>query len=189
MSKLIANQIAHRAGTGIVSVAADNRIVSTGPGSIYAPGTVLQVKTSSSGPAAQTISSAAPVAITGLSITIAPYFANSLMVITGQIQANSPHVSSFSIYRDGAATVDTTGFTNSNQPNMQFTTFDNADVTSRSWVWPIMHFETANTTGNITYQAYATAAWAGTPRSLVINNRVSADMAGFSHITVMEVAQ
>lgn len=189
MSKLVTNQLGHRDGYGTVTLLENNSIVSVGPGTIYAPGTVIQSKTSLSGPAAQTISSLTPVAVSGLSVTIAPNFSNSLMVVMGQIQSNSPHVSSFAVYRNAAVTVSTSGFSNLNQPDMQFTTYTGTDVTAQSWVWPIMHFETAGTTGNITYQVYATAGWNGTARALVINNRVAADMAGFSHITVMEVAQ
>lgn len=181
MSYVRANTIVSMSGRGTIKVDPTNIL--------YAPGHAIQVQSVMIGPATQTISSATPVAVTGLSIAFTPKNANSLILIMCQISSNSPHVSSFAIYKNAAATVSTTGYTNSNEANMQITTYVGTDVTSELWAWPIMHQELAGNTTARTYQVYASAAWAGTPRSLIINNRGSVDMASFSYMTIMEIAQ
>jgi hypothetical protein len=180
MSKIQANAIQSRTGTTI-TIPSSTRL--------YAPGHTLQTQTVIIGPTPQTISSATPVAVTGLSIAITPFSANSLILVECQISSNSPHVSSFGIFKNAAATVSTTGQTNNNEANMQITTYMGADVTSHLWCWPIHWSETAGSTTARTYQVYATASWVNVNRTLTINNRPSNDMASFSFMTVTEIAQ
>jgi hypothetical protein len=180
MSRIQTNTIQSRTGS-VITIPSNTRL--------YAPGHTLQVQTVISGPAIQTIVSATPVAVTGLSIAFTPFSANSLILVECQISANSPHVSSFGIFKNAATTVSTAGQTNNNEANMQITTYMNADDSSQLWSWPIHWNETAGSTTARTYQVYATASWAGVNRTLTINNRPSNDMASFSFMTVTEIAQ
>lgn len=98
-------------------------------------------------------------------------------------------VTSFGVYRDGVATVSTSGFTNTNQPNMQVTMHTgNAANASNIFRHPVFHYEVAGA-GERTYQIYATDGWSGTANALYINNRADNDMTSFSHMIVMEIAQ
>lgn len=189
MSKIRLSEFANSTGTGNISLTAGHKLVGTDMGSIASPGTILQVKTAVSGPARQGISNLNPVAITGLSVTITPRYATSLIVVEAHISSTITFVTSFGVYRDGVATVSTSGFTNNNQPNMQVTTHTGeAANAERMYRTPVYHFEVAGS-GERTYQIYATDGWAGVANTLYINNRASADMASFSHMLVMEVAQ
>ena len=86
-------------------------------------GNILQVKRAYSGPASQIITSLDPVLITGLSLEITPISALSTMILTANISASEGYVISYGIYKNGAPTVSTTGATNSNQPDMQTTSY------------------------------------------------------------------
>lgn len=181
MSTLRVNTLDGATGGGLITVASG--------ASMYAPGSIVQMQFARSGPTKQTINSATPTAVTGLSVSITPKSASSIIYIQCQISTNAPHVSSFGVFKDGAKTVSTTGFTNSNEDGMQFTTYVGSDTTGYLWCFPLMHYEVAGSTAARTYQVYATAAWVGTSRALTINDRDTTDMAGFSYMTVMEVAQ
>lgn len=172
-----------------ITVPVNNAIVASSNGSLVAPGTLLQSQFARSGPTRQTISSATPVAVTGLSITIAPLYANSLILVSAQIQSNYTYVCSFAVFKDGVSMVSTSGQTNSNEANMNFTTYLGTNRTNEFWSMPLRFSETAGSTDARTYQIYATSAWQGTPTTLYINNRDSSDMAAFSYMTVMEIAQ
>ena len=155
-------------------------------------GSVIQVQTAVSGPARQTITSAAgsaPQAVTGLSVTIIPRFADSRILIQAFVAGSATHVHSLAIFKDGAATVSTSGQTNNNYPNMQVTTYIGTSSTDYMQVWPVTHVETAGTTTARTYQVYALSRWQNTAYNTYINNRASNDMASFSHIIVYEIAQ
>lgn len=190
MSKLRVNEITHKTGTGNVVVPTGNKIVGTDVGSVYAPGSVIQVAYASSGPARQTISSGTPVAITGLSVEFTPKFANSLIVINAQISSNLVHVSSFGVFQDGVSVVSTSGQSNSNEPNMNVTTYIGSSSAGEMWCIPIIWGGSAGSTTPRTYDIRGTARWAdGTIYALQINNRDSNDMASFSAMTVTEIAQ
>lgn len=149
-------------------------------------GNVLQVKRAYAGPTIQTIASLTPVLITGLSLTITPISALSTMIITANVVASNGFVISFGIFKDGVATVSTAGQTNSNEPNMQATSYirnDNGYLTSTM----VMHYETSGSTTPRTYAVYGTSGWAGVVYTFYVNNRGSNDMACFSTIDVMEV--
>jgi hypothetical protein len=155
-------------------------------------GSVIQVQTAVSGPARQTITSAAgsaPQAVTGLSVTITPRFADSKILIQAMVAGSATHVHSLAIFKDGAATVSTSGQNNNNYPNMQVTTYLGTSSTDWMQVWPVTHVETAGTTTARTYQVYALSRWGNTAYTTYINNRASNDMASFSHIMVYEIAQ
>lgn len=158
-------------------------------GKIDAPGTVVQVKTAMSGPIRQTITSTSPVAITGLSINFTPKYADSLILIDAQISTSATHVASFGIFKDGSATVSTSGETNTNEPNMQTTWYIGTSSPDYMQTIPVKHFEISSNTTARTYAVYATSGWAGVAYSLYINNRQNNDMAAFSVMTVTEIAQ
>ena len=181
MSTLRVNTLDGATGGGLITVASG--------AAMYAPGSTVQTLFARSGPTKQTISSATPTAVTGLSVTITPKAASSIIYIQCQISTNAAWVASFGVFRDGAKTVSTSGFNNQNEDGMQFTIHDGSDVTSRLWCFPLMHYETAGSTTARTYQVYATTAWQGSTRNLTINDRDSSDMASFSYMTVMEIAQ
>lgn len=163
------------------------RIVVPASNVLSAPGHVLQVQYATTGPTKQTISSADPVAVTGLSISFTPKSSTSNILACATLLTNAVYVSSFAIYNNGAATVSTTGQTNSNQPNMNLTTYIGSTTTDNSNLFSVYMQEASGSTTARTYAVYATSGWAGTPYSLQINNRNSNDMAGFSYFWVMEI--
>jgi hypothetical protein len=148
---------------------------------------VVQIKTAMSGPARQVISSITPVGLTGLSISFTPKYTSSIIIIEAQIITNLAYVSSFGVFRDGIATVNTTGQTNTNEPNMQSTTFTGSTTTDWLWSLPLLYSEISGSTNTRTYQIFGTSGWSNTAYSLIINNRNANDMASFSHMTVMEL--
>jgi hypothetical protein len=171
---------------------ANNNVITVPSGhQIYAPGSVVQVQVVRSGPTSQTISSQTPVAINGLSISFTPKFATSRILIQAQISTSATYVSSFGVFKDGLATVSTTGVNNSNEPNMQITTyFVGASSTPDAlYSIPVVHFETALSTTARTYDVRATSGFSGVTYDLRINNRGDGIMSSFSHMVVTEIAQ
>ena len=181
MSVVKTNRITTSTGTGSIVIPAGN--------TLYAPGHVVQVQVATSGPALQTINNTLPVAVTGLSIDFTPISATSRILIQIQLATAATFVTSYGIYRDGSPTVDTTGFTNLSNPNMQLTTYIGSNVDSEMWSVPIMWSEIAGSTDMRTYALYASSSYSATISNLRINNRGSNDMASFSHMTIMEIAQ
>jgi len=180
MSKLIVDTIEGRSANGnIITIPATQ--------TLYAPGHVIQVQTVRIGPARLTIASTTPVLITGLAIAFTPRNANSRILIQALVHGSATYVSSYAIFKDGVATVSTTGQTNINEPNMQVTTY--YGTSSADWLWsmPVFHTEFAVNTASRTYGVYTTSGYAGTWTNN-INNRSSNDMAGFSYLTVTEIA-
>lgn len=168
-------------GSGLITVPSNNLL--------YAPGSILQVQTASSGPTRQTISSTAAVAITGLAVEFTPLFATSRIVVHAQISTTATYVSSFAVFKNAVNTTSTAGFTNSDEANMNFTIHNGVDTSDYLYSFPLLWSEVAGSIAMRTYQIYGSSAWAGGTRSLHINNRNSNDMASFSHMTVTEIAQ
>lgn len=188
MSILRVDAIQGSGGTGPITVSTGSSIVGTDTGSVYSSGSIIQMKFAKSGPARQDISSGTPVLITGLSVSITPKSASSILYIHAQLTTNAAHVSSFGVFKDGSKTVSTTGYTNSNEDGMQTTIYTGSDTTDYLYSIPVIHYETAGSTTARTYAIYGTASWSGGNRTLMINNRNGNDMASFSHMTVMEIA-
>lgn len=147
---------------------------------------IVNIATAVSGPALQTISSATPVTITGLSVNYTPAGANTTIFIFANICHSVSNVISFGVFKDGVATVSTTGFSNLNEPNMQATYYlgNNVGLIQNTH---FMHYETAGSTVPRIYDIRATAAYNGSITALYINNRSSNDMACFSHMVIMEI--
>ena len=180
-AKLIVDTLEGRsAGSNIITVPTGH--------TLYAPGHIVQVQTAVIGPARISISSTSPTAVTGLSVSITPKNANSRMVVYAAVHGSSTYVNSYAIFKDGIATVSTSGQTNNNEANMQITTYKNSSSNDLLWVEPLMHTELSGSTAARTYQVYVTSGWSGTTYTTHINNRNSNDMAGFSYMWVMEIA-
>lgn len=156
---------------------------------VNASGAIVQQAFARSGPAAQTIVSIDPVLITGLSITMTPLYADSIMSVEAVISTNNAYVSGYGVYKDGLPTVSTAGFTNTNQHDLQLTVYEQGTGGSAGDMYavPIMHYETAGDLLPRTYGIYATSGWAGAAYTLIINNRNLGDMASFSYMTVKEI--
>lgn len=150
------------------------------------PGTVNVVR-AVIGPAITTVNSTTPVDV--MSVSITPSHANNIIVVIATIVYTHAYgsVSSFGIFKNGTATVSTSG--NGNENNMQYTTYFNAFQASDMQSIPLMHTELAGTTSPITYSVAVTNGWGGTPANLYINGRVGDDMGGFSYLTVFEIKQ
>jgi hypothetical protein len=189
MSRLRVNTLASRTGTGNISVPTGNVLRGTDLGSVYAPGSVIQAFNSVSGPVRYTFASLTPQVIPGLSITFTPLFANSIILVQASVSGSQTHVNSYGVFRNGATTVSTAGQTNLNEPDMQVTQYLGTATTENIYQVPVMHFETAANTVSRTYAIYVTSGWSGTTYSTFVNNRNSNDMASFSYMTVMEIAQ
>lgn len=183
MSVLKVNNLVSVAGSSLITVPSGN--------SLYAKGHAVQTKTASSGPARQSITSLTPVAVDGLSISFTPLNANSRIIIKAQISTSATYVSAFAVYKNAAPTVSYSlaAFVNNASANMQFTSYIGADTNDYMLSYPLIWSEVAGSTAARTYQIYAMSGLSGSVRTLHINNRNSNDMAAFSHMTVMEIAQ
>jgi hypothetical protein len=160
------------------------------PGSfLIAPGNILQVQTAFSGPARQTISSTIPVLIDGLNISISPYKADSIILIQTLITGSLTHVNSIGILKNLANTVSTIGQTNSNEPNMQVTTYFGDAVNTSMRNSFLTWSEVAGSTLQRTYSCYTTSGWSGTTYTTHINNRNENNTAAFSYMIAMEIGQ
>lgn len=160
----------------------------TGNWSSAPPGTIIQMQTAEAGPARQTISSLTPVAITGLSINFTPRNSTSKIVIQAYVNASHTHVASYGIFEDGSVTYNTSGYTNTNEGNMDFTHYigsSSADYMVGTTFHTVLD---ASSTTTRTYQVYGTSAWNGTLYNLYINNRASNDMASASRMIIYEIA-
>ena len=136
----------------------------------------------------QTIRSATPQPITGLSVTLTPKEVGSVIEVVAYVSTNANYVSSFGVFRDGLPTVSTNG--NPNENNMQFTVFPYTGSISPNHMYmlPLYHYEVVNDRTPRTYQVYGTSAWRGTLYRLIINDRYDSDMRSFSYMTVREIS-
>lgn len=147
---------------------------------------VLQMRQAVTAPIIQTISSLTPVIITGLSIPFTPRSSTSRIIITANVVYSTSLVVSLAIFKDGAATVSTTGQTNNNEANMNFTNYirNNAGYITQGVV---LFSEISGSTTTRTYDVRCTAGWGGTVYATYINNRSSNDMACVSTLDIMEI--
>jgi hypothetical protein len=115
----------------------------------------------------------------------------SRILIQAFVSTSATYVSAFGIYKNGAPTVSTAGFTNQTFPNMQVTRYGDAGTGSPEYMHniPVTHTEPALTTATRTYQVYGLSKWYTGTYNLWINNRNSNDMAAFSHMIIYEIAQ
>ena len=153
-------------------------------------GTIIQVKTAQSGPATQVITSTTAQPITGLSVDFVPRSSTSKILVTAAISSTLTYVTSFAVYQDGSPTADTTGFTNDNEPDMDFTSYWGGTTTDdgRMYMTNLQTTLDAGSTNSRTYEIRGVSGWVNVANNLYINNRSSGDMASFSRMAVYEVA-
>jgi hypothetical protein len=159
-------------------------------------GAVLQVVYATSGFVNQTINSATPVALTGLSATITPKFANSMILIEGVVAASWSYVSGVYIFKNGTSLIPAHGSNSqSGGTNVLWTTFNRpADVDSTihgASVFPfsILYRDLPNSTSAITYDFRANSGYNGGANPYYLNNRSFGDMLSSSYIKITEIAQ
>ena len=126
-------------------------------------------------------------AIPNLSISITPKYATSKILLLAMLNTNGQHVTSYGILRNGATLG---GSANSNVAGGAIaTTYYGSDVGSNMYNQFIQYLDTAGTTSAITYAAALSASWAGTPRTIYINDRDTSDMKCSSTLTALEILQ
>ena len=160
----------------------------TGNWSSAPAGTIIQMQTAETTPARQTISSLTPVAITDLSINFTPKNSTSKIIIQAYINASHTYVSSYGIFEDGSATNSTSGYTNTNEGDMDMTFWSGSSGSDLLWATTFHTVLDASSTTTRTYQVYATSGWNGSTYTLYINNRGPNDMASVSRMIIYEVA-
>jgi hypothetical protein len=185
MSNLIVGQLQ--------GLPANNFRISLASGSsLSIPGSIVQVGVANTGFVNQTITSATPQQITGLSISITPRSSANLIIVDSVISASWSHVASAHVFKDGVNVTPAHGGNNqSGGTNAIWTHYASAFGTSADKVmpFPLQWYEVSGSTATRTYSIRANSGWAGGADSLFINNRNSLDMLGSSWMRVMEVAQ
>jgi hypothetical protein len=178
----------------ISGLAVNNNVVSIPSGhTLHAPGSVVQVVYASSGFVNQTINSATPVALTGLSATITPKFANSMILIEGVVAASWSYVAGVHIFKNGSNLIPAHGGTNqsggTNALWIHYISAQEAARTNQVFPFPILYKDLPNSTSPITYDFRANSGWAGGSEAFYLNNRAGQDMLSSSYIKLTEVAQ
>lgn len=193
MSSLRVNSIANRTGAGNVTVPTGNAIVGTDIGSVRAPGNIIQVQYATSGFVNQTINSASPVLLSGMSVNITPRFANSRIIVQGMVTASWSYVSSVHVFRNGVDLVPGHGGNNQSGGNTalwtQYLSGSEAQAGNQVLTFPVIYQDTPGVTTLLTYDLRANSGWSGGNTPFYFNNRSSPDMLGSSTMMVMEIAQ
>jgi hypothetical protein len=172
----------------------NNNVISVPSGhKMHSPGSVVQVVYATSGFTNQTINSASPVALSGLTATITPKFANSMILIEGVVAASWSYVAGVHIFKDGSNLIPAHGGTSqSGGTNALWITYlssQEAARTNQVFAFPILYRDLPNSTSAITYDFRANSGWAGGSEAFYLNNRAGQDMLGSSYIKLTEVAQ
>lgn len=154
---------------------------------------ILQVVTATSGFTKQTFASSTPVQLTGMSVTIRPYFANSKILIMGVVTASWTYVAGVHIYKNLFDIIGSHGSNLQNGGSSSIWTYYNQGIgagTGSLRPMSLQYMDTANSTNNITYSIYANSGWNGAaPDTFYFNTRDTDDMLSSSYLTVMEIAQ
>ena len=186
MSRLRVNQLMARDGAGAIQIAAGSRVQGSDPGSIVAPGQVVQVRSVRTQPLPYTISAQDIAAIPELSITITPIFANSKMLLTAMLNTNGRHVSTLGFLKGGVPVITNS---NNNSNGSIATVYYGFDSASLAYNQYIEFLDDVASLAPITYQAAGSASWAGVIRPFIINDRTESDMRSVSSMTIYEIAQ
>jgi hypothetical protein len=169
--------------TGAIQTTAGKPLLNT-------TGSIIQVVYASTGFVRQTISSASPVAVNGLSCTITPTSSTSRIIITAELTGSWTYVASMTIFRNGASLIANHGGNNQTGtgPIADFTLY-NTGATTSNYIhrYPLIYQDTPGSTSAQTYQIYANAGWNGGTNAFYVNDRDSADMLSQSCMYVMEV--
>jgi len=158
-------------------------------------GSVLQVKTATTGYVTQTINSTTPVLIEGLEVTLTPRDANSIILVQATIPGNWTYVSSVFIYKDGVTAIPDHSGDGLNQATSgntalwtRYNSLETTANTNQLKPMSVTYYDTAGTANSVTYSIRAMAGWSGAATVTIINNRPSLDMLSQSIMTVMEIA-
>ena len=149
------------------------------------PGTIVQVKHVQTsnwvGIATHDIS-----AISGLSISFTPKFANSKILLQSMINSTNTYVATFGFIRDSTYV---SGVNNTNSMGSVATQywFDQS-LNYMNNVY-ISYMEDAISTGTRVYNSAASSSWGGSVYTIQINDRSDGQMRSVSTLTVMEIAQ
>ena len=175
-------------------LSANGNVISLSDGhKLYQPGSVVQVRTATSGFVNQSFNSATPVALSGLSVTITPKYATSLILIEGVVTASWTYVSSLHVYKNGSDMISSHGGNSQSSGSTALWT--------KYWPWttdtsagqvtplPVLFWDSPNSTASITYDFRANSGWVGGSNAFYLNNRDSQDMLGSSYIKITEIAQ
>lgn len=161
---------------------------------LYAPGSVVQVITATSGFVNQTINSSTPVALTGLSATITPKFATSKILIQAVVTASWTYVASAHIYKNGTDLIPNHGSNNQTGGATALWTHylgGTTDSATADKIFPfsIIYWDLPGSVSPITYDIRANAGWSGGTSTFYFNNRASVDMLSSSYLVITEIAQ
>lgn len=155
-------------------------------------GKVLQVVTQKSGFVNQTISSATPVALTNMSVTITPKSPTSKIIIQAMVVASYTYACSVHIFKNGSDLVAGHGGNNQSGGNTALWTHyqssQESDKRNQIFSMPIIYEDIPGTTSTITYDIRANSGWSGGVETFYFNNRNSQDMLSTSYIMVTEIA-
>ena len=162
-------------------------------GTLWLPGEVVQRITATSGFTNQSITSSTPVALSGMSATIVPRFANSKIIVEASVNASWTYVCSIHIFRNGTNVSPNHGGNNqtggSNALWTKYLTLPTDTTPASVFTMPVLYAESPNTTASLTYDLRANAGWAGGTNTFFFNNRSDQDMLGSSWMTVTEIRQ
>lgn len=160
---------------------------------LYAPGSVVQVQYATSGFVNQTINSASPQPLSGLSVVITPRFASSALLIEGVVSASWSYVSSIHIFKNGTDLIPNHGGNNqSGGATALWTHYLSSQEAARAnqlFPFSVLYRDFPGTTGALTYDFRANSGWSGGSEAFFLNNRTGTDMLSSSYIKVTEVAQ
>jgi hypothetical protein len=186
MSELTVGQLKGlTANNNIITVPSEHKL--------YAPGSVVQVVYASSGFVNQTINSVSPVALTGLTATITPKFANSMILIEGLVSASWSYVSGLHIFKNGSDLIPNHGGTQQSGGAtalwIHYQSSQESDRPNQVFPFPVLYRDFPESTSPVTYDFRANSGWAGGSVAFYLNNRSTADMLSSSYIKLTEVAQ
>jgi len=172
-------------GNGYIYLEPKSKLDGQTAGQIYAPGMIIQTAYAQTTRDRYTIATQDISNIPGLSISFAAKYSTSWLLLTSMINSTQQHVCTFGFMANGGYI---TNITNTNSAGSLCTTYMNDDTTDYIHNAMIMDRYYPGTTGAITYTVGASASWAGSVRSLYINDRASNDMRSTSTFTIMEIA-
>ena len=152
-------------------------------------GSILQVVYANTGFNRQTITSASPTAVTGLSVTITPTSSTSKIIIDGNLRGSYTYVASFTLYRNGSPLISNHGGNSQTGtgPIADYTQYEGTSGANYMHSNSFLFEDSPGSTSPQTYQIYANAGWAGSVQTFYINDRNTSDMLSRSHIRAMEV--
>lgn len=137
----------------------------------------------------QTIAATSMTAITGLTQTFTPLYADSKLLHIVSVSSNFTHVASLGIFKAGTI-LDGVGGDNNNDTSSFITRYDSGAGSSTDNIetQTFIDMETSSaTTDAREYTIRAAAHWGSSTYTMIINNRNSDDMRSHSTYTILEI--